>query len=682
MKTFHSVCIMAALACLSASPAAYAANIQADIVISGGSMGAPAAALAAARTHPQARILLIEPTDWLGGQATSQGVSAIDNAWHQPAQKLMIEDRAFYYPKDYSSFLNQMKNPPADAPGKGLSPEGTSWVSREAYDPRTGAWVLDRMVAEHPNIHVLKMTVVKDVKTSAVTDSLGHGQVITGLSLIERAPKGDYQPFSEFLSKELPDWFSPAESDRFTKTTHTVKPVDDARGLVVVDASETADAIVLSGADYVVGREITTETVSANGTPPAHHESASQATVFPFCMTDAPTTHSETALKEPWPDFDDYYKERKTSYFGLGKWSWERVWTYRRLLTTGAPFKFDDVFKGDVTMQNWYPGNDYPDKSLYLTKALASAQKGDWQGGLDLEAVAGAEKIAIAFYFYMKEFKPLDWDIQYLKGDHPLNMMGTGHGLAKFPYIRCGRRILGLENFRLLQSYLRPAGTEGDKNVTSHRFYDSVAIGNYALDSHAVGKSTGVAHTVAEQVAPFYLPYRALASSNVRNLLAGCKNFAGTYWTNSAYRLHPIEWSVGSAAGTAAGLMARDSHTNADLLRLPHLRELQSEIAKNSPIHWKDYDSEPIPESDGDLIVNHLKPVTGAANIPVQIYSFGSSQASILINGKEAGETTTKVNDHLVYVLPESPGVPFTIEAICRDKDGATVATLKAEIKQ
>ncbi|HMZ52951.1 MAG TPA: FAD-dependent oxidoreductase, partial [Candidatus Sumerlaeota bacterium] len=57
-----------------------ASSLRFDIVVSGGSLSAPAAALAAARNAPNAKVLLIEPTDWLGGQATSQGVSAIDNA--------------------------------------------------------------------------------------------------------------------------------------------------------------------------------------------------------------------------------------------------------------------------------------------------------------------------------------------------------------------------------------------------------------------------------------------------------------------------------------------------------------------------------------------------------------------------------------------------------------------------
>jgi ribulose 1,5-bisphosphate synthetase/thiazole synthase len=67
-------------------------TLAVDILISGGTLSAPAAALQAARSNPEAKILLIEPTAWLGGQATSQGVSAIDNTWFNPGATLMREN--------------------------------------------------------------------------------------------------------------------------------------------------------------------------------------------------------------------------------------------------------------------------------------------------------------------------------------------------------------------------------------------------------------------------------------------------------------------------------------------------------------------------------------------------------------------------------------------------------------
>src|SRR5260370_41957951 len=51
-------------------------EIEGEVLVVGGGMGGVAAALAAARAGRS--VLLTEETDWLGGQLTAQGVSALD----------------------------------------------------------------------------------------------------------------------------------------------------------------------------------------------------------------------------------------------------------------------------------------------------------------------------------------------------------------------------------------------------------------------------------------------------------------------------------------------------------------------------------------------------------------------------------------------------------------------------
>src|SRR5512141_852967 len=59
---------------------ALARDIACDVLVVGGGTGGVAAALAAAR---RGRVVhLIEETDWLGGQLTAQGVSALDEHEH------------------------------------------------------------------------------------------------------------------------------------------------------------------------------------------------------------------------------------------------------------------------------------------------------------------------------------------------------------------------------------------------------------------------------------------------------------------------------------------------------------------------------------------------------------------------------------------------------------------------
>ncbi|MEI7635476.1 MAG: FAD-dependent oxidoreductase [bacterium] len=653
------------------------AQLLYDVVINGSSFSAPAAALAAARAWSGARILLLESTDWLGGQATSQGVSAIDNAWHDPGASLMRDHPEHYYPADYRAFLTRIKSAPTTAPGEGMAPNDSAWVSREAYDPRTAAWVLDEMMAEQTSITVMKLSVVKEVQTTTITDEFGAARLITSLIIIQRIPANGYVPFSKFLSQEIEDWYNYADSPDFRKSVFTVLPRDPARGLVVIDASETADVIVPSEAVCTVGREKTTEVLGEDGSLPDIDENGSQATVYPFCMTDSPTTDFEDALKARFDNFQAYYEDQLDHFFSLGQYSWNRVWTYRRLRNTGATGNYDAVNRGDVTMQNWYPGNDYPYGSIYLDKTAAFAQASDWRGAMNLTQLAQAEKHAVAWYFFMKNCRTTSWDTHFLCRDDSLNMMGTGTGLAKLPYIRCARRIIGIDNFRLTSRYFVNTKASDYKGGTSFRFFDSVGIGNYTVDIHATIISTGMSPPFT-YAAPFYIPYRALGSTNVRNLLAGGKLIASTYITNAAYRLHPIEWAIGSAAGSAAGLMSRDGKTNRKMLDIPDLRELQDVVVANSPISWAAFDSQSRPAMNGDLVVNDLKPVRDSVPFTIEVYHPRATRAKIYLQGVLIGETTSRANGRLLLEGVTAPAGSADFMALCLDDASKVIDILQS----
>jgi len=51
---------------------------------------------------------------------------------------------------------------------------------------------------------------------------------------------------------------------------------------------------------------------------------------------------------------------------------------------------------------------------------------------------------------------------------------------------------------------------------------------------------------------PAQIPLGALIPVRVENLLPACKNVGVTHITNGCYRLHPIEWNIGEAAGALA----------------------------------------------------------------------------------------------------------------------------------
>ncbi len=68
------------------------------------------------------------------------------------------------------------------------------------------------------------------------------------------------------------------------------------------------------------------------------------------------------------------------------------------------------------------------------------------------------------------------------------------------------------------------------------------------------------------------------------NLLVAGKTMAQTFVAISATRLHPIEWSSGTAAGVAAAQMASSSCTSGKLLE--EVGKLQLRVKARQPIDW------------------------------------------------------------------------------------------------
>ncbi len=85
--------------------------------------------------------------------------------------------------------------------------------------------------------------------------------------------------------------------------------------------------------------------------------------------------------------------------------------------------------------------------------------------------------------------------------------------------------------------------------VGAATFDDSVGIGSYRIDLHP---STAQRTYVDISSWPFQIPLGALIPVRVENLLPGCKNLGVTHITNGCYRLHPVEWTIGEAAGALA----------------------------------------------------------------------------------------------------------------------------------
>ena len=119
------------------------AEIACDVLIAGAGMGGVGAALAVARHNLTACVT--EETDWVGGQATAGGVSALD-------ENKFIEISGGT--RRYYEFRNRIRQ----AYGGARNPGGC-YVSALCFEPSVGVDVLDSMLQD-PKIRVFRRTQV------------------------------------------------------------------------------------------------------------------------------------------------------------------------------------------------------------------------------------------------------------------------------------------------------------------------------------------------------------------------------------------------------------------------------------------------------------------------------------------------------------------------------------------
>jgi hypothetical protein len=246
-------------------------------------------------------------------------------------------------------------------------------------------------------------------------------------------------------------------------------------------------------------------------------------------------------------------------------------WLYRRIFA--KEYYPRGLYPSDITLVNW-PQIDYWLGPL-LGVSAEEAQR----------HLAGAREMSLALLYWMQTEAPRpDGGAGYpglrLRGD----VTGTQDGLAKYVYVREARRIQA--QFTVLEQHV---GVEARKGLSgAETFTDSVGIGSYRIDLHP---STGQQNYVDISSYPFQIPLGALLPVRARNLLPACKNLGVTHITNGCYRLHPVEWNIGEAAGALAahclehGLEPSAVRDNPDLLA-----DFQRLLVKlGVRLHWPEY---------------------------------------------------------------------------------------------
>ncbi len=512
-----------------------------DIAIIGGSMGGVAAALAACDAGR--RVLLAEATAWLGGQMTSQGVSALDE--HRYIE--YFGGTAGYY--DLRTRIRRHYQESYDAPatlpdGAPLNP-GNGWVSRLCFEPAAGVQAVQAML--QPHIDTGRLTVLLEHRPLAAEVT---GETVRAVTLADSAGQRMRVAAAYFL-----------------------------------DATDLGDLLPLTGTAYVTGAEAQADT----GEPQAE-EVANATTVqgFTFCffvefrpgerhVIDKPANYA--ALRDRRPYTLDLRKPDGTPYpfrfFARSATGNPPFWTYRRV-RDGHLLDPSGALT-DIALINW-ESNDYPWATILDVDAAEEAR-----------ALAEAKALSLGFLYYLQTEVPRDdgEGLGYPELRLRADLAGTADGLCPAPYIRESRRIVARK--RIVEQEI-VAGAQNTGARAAH-FADSVGIGWYNIDvHHCVGSS----RSIYAPTLPFQIPLGALLPVNRANLIAACKNIGTTHITNGAYRLHPVEWAVGEAAGTLAAFCLDEgcspaavwaSQAQAGLDTL--LRRLQRRLlARGVPLAW------------------------------------------------------------------------------------------------
>ncbi|MEG4814768.1 FAD-dependent oxidoreductase [Microcoleus sp. K5-D4] len=450
-----------------------------DILVAGGGLAGAATAyegLLAGRT-----VCLTEITDWVGGQISSQGTSALDE---RETQRSLL-----FYPRGYLELRGRIK----EHYGR-LNPGGC-WVSYSCFMPYDGHKILFNILqdAARKGKGTLKWfpnTVIKELAiTPAVAGNAVGGQQIKSAIAIQHKPAANTPPLNtETLSQTIEDAYRYENSPRFNKTIirfiskASQNPPNKKRGgdstssgarggadWYVVDATETGELIGLADVPYRLGIDPRSP-LEPSSPSPSGDAYCTQGFTYTFAMqaTKEPQQHQVPSFYQQYAPYYSYELQRLASF--------PLVFTYRQIRSMrpdekrpSDPKQFP-IYPGDISMQNWTWGNDYrpgsaQDNLIYSREQLEEAgqlQPGGWMGGLRTETLRKGEENAKGFFYWLVTgttdsqlgdgVKKPNPNNRFLSGlDSP---MGTVHGLSKYPYMREGRRIIGRPSFNQPQGFM------------------------------------------------------------------------------------------------------------------------------------------------------------------------------------------------------------------------------------
>jgi len=540
---------------------------SADVLVVGGGVGGVAAALAALRLGKT--VILTEETDWIGGQLTAQAVPPDENPWIE-ATGCTRSYREFrngvrqYYKTNYAlrkgPYGYQYLNP------------GAGNVSAICHEAPVALAVLGGML--RPFVASGKLTILLNHRPAAATTD---GDNVTEVTFARPGGTETIQASYILDATELGDLLELANVEHVIGAeSRDDQPADSKELHALTTAAQPLDQQAISWCfplEYIPGEDFTIS-------KPARYDAwkAFRPSFWTGPLLSWTDVHPETLQ----PRTRYLFEGNPSDQYGDDLWHFRRIFWHSQCLS--------GVYPSDFTLANWPQIDYWADPVAKVGKPLV----GPGVTAADrVTALNEAKQLSLSMLYWVQTEAP---HRDGSKAGFPglrlrPDLVGTTDGLAKTPYIRESRRIKA--KFTVYEKYVGVKERQERKlSASAEVFNDSVGIGYYRIDLHpSTGKTINGPTTTVDgrnyidvPSYRFQIPLGALIPIRVKNLLPAAKNIGTTHITNGCYRLHPVEWNIGEAAGALAAFCIDRGTTPAAVwndgkpVNSPRLRDFQSLI--------------------------------------------------------------------------------------------------------
>jgi hypothetical protein len=481
-----------------------------DVIIAGAGTGGCGAAIQAARLG--ASVLLLEETDWIGGQMTAAAVTSMDEGG------TLVRGRGIY--RELVERIEAVYRP------LGIDPETAYLHSHICVEPRVGRRILHEMLAAARGTGTLDLSL-----RSRVTKVLKRGDAVSGAEI-------------EIISE-------------------TGKSRRTLQSKVLIDATEWGDVIPLTGARYRVGNCLSDAIV-----PTQHVQDNTWTAVVKQYAGPVPPA---LLLAEKPPGYDDAVHQRFVKSLVAGAeigmndrpWTWARFIGYRGMPDSTRPGGTRAITRTHLNFNNDFPATvaeiEDPARRLATNRAMRLRTL---QLLYYIQNTLGMRDWAVADdEGYDTPYNRAEIDA-WLKEQPALEpYRAMLYHFPVMPYTRESRRIVGLHTLCAREIDRRP----GHQPV---QFATSVAIGDYPVDMHGsmqpryleldLDRAEDIpAKFGGHGVGPFAIPFESFIPEKVDGFLPTEKNLSQSRMANGATRLQPHTMLMGQAAGAIAALAVK-----------------------------------------------------------------------------------------------------------------------------